>query len=110
MGGSSAAVVPPILLRLFGDGSRGRRWRRIDYALRACDTGKVRDKETCRASYKDDRDGKGNAEAASHVAPAGAALEALRVVLNARRAREANSGAFMYPTTRKLLRSSPSGP
>ena len=110
MWGSPAAVVSPILLRLFGDGSRGRRWRRIDYALRACDTCKVRCEESRRASYTDDRDGKGNAETVPHVAPGSVALEALRLGLKARLAREANSAAFMYPTTRKLRLSSPSGP
>jgi hypothetical protein len=62
--------------------------------LSACDAGKVRDKESRRASYADYREGKWDAEAISHGAP-GMVLEALRFGLNARLASEANSAAFM---------------
>ena len=54
----------------------------------------MRGEESRRASYADDRDGYRDAEAISHVAP-GTLLEALRFGLNARRASEANSAAFM---------------
>ena len=93
-GARSRRFVAAVLLRLFRYSGRRRRWSRVDDALGGCDAGKVRDEEPRRASYADYRDGEWDAEAVSHVVP-GTVLEALRFALNARRAKEANSAAFI---------------
>jgi hypothetical protein len=90
----SRRFVAAVLLRLFGNSGWRGRWCCVDNALGARDSGEVRDEESRRASYADYRGGEWDTEAISHVVP-GTALEALRFGLKARRAREANSAAFM---------------
>jgi hypothetical protein len=49
--------VRGLLLDLFRDSCRRRRWSRINDALSACDARQVRDKKSRRASQTDCRDG-----------------------------------------------------
>ena len=85
------------LLRLLRGSQRhgGRGGRAVDDPLGSCDAAEVGDQESGRPSEADDRSCQGYAEAVAHIAPGTDVLEALRLGLNARCAREANSSAFM---------------